>query len=562
MSREATALGKLEHLKTAFGYAAARDKLEALREVERERLATASQVRRLHEILCWIHAYPDSEAVLLQVRGLLEQFARRADLRRHAAALQDTGIAGTATQYVFFWFTAQWLAHRWGDHLRIDWKAFDTRQSLVGLLRLMLPYCETPALDEMTLSARQWIARLKGAAETDAAFLVRRFESLHPTGFGRETLYENLGVPLILSPGPGTPARTTARVPTGTPAFQTRPIDRSRPSLCREARRPPLEVRAVPPDEADRLIDLAREAMVARARDLDNFIHADRHDVRMFQYGNGLQFACYGLKPERRLMLESVYGMLTLRNGVPIGYVLASGLFGSSEVMYNIFETYRGGEAARIYGSVLSMVAHLFGADTFAVDPFQLGHDNHEGQASGAFWFYHKLGFRPRDPGVLKLVREELARLKAHPGERSGPAILQKLSAAYVFLHTARPRRDVLGAVSLANVGLHISSHLAEHAGAERERGVRAAARDAARLLGARAMRAWTPAERLAWERWSPLVMCLPGVAGWPVEDRRALVAVVRAKGGPRESDFVGRFDAHRRLRGAILQLAATEPPV
>jgi len=40
--------------------------------------------------------------------------------------------------------------------------------------------------------------------------------------------------------------------------------------------------------------------------------------------------------------------MLTLKNGVPIGYVLASGLFGSSEVMYNVFETFRGGESARI----------------------------------------------------------------------------------------------------------------------------------------------------------------------------------------------------------------------
>jgi hypothetical protein len=280
----------------------------------------------------------------------------------------------------------------------------------------------------------------------------------------------------------------------------------------------------------------------------------------MFDYGDGLAFACFGLIPERRLLLESVYGMLTLKNGVPIGYVLASGLFGSSEVMYNVFETYRGGEAAQIYGRVLSMVRSLFGADTFAVDPYQLGHGNKEGQRSGAFWFYDKLGFRPVDALVLRRVGEERRRLRRNPGERSSPGTLQKLSAEYVFLHAARPRRDVLGQVSLGNIGLHISRLLAERFGGERERGVRTCAREAARLVGVPSLEGWSTGERLAWERWSPLILALPGVERWPLPDRRALVRIVRAKGGPRESDFVRLFDGHRRLRRAVLRLAASQP--
>jgi hypothetical protein len=34
----------------------------------------------------------------------------------------------------------------------------------------------------------------------------------------------------------------------------------------------------------------------------------------------------------------------------------------------------------------------------------------------------------------------------------------------------------------------------------------------------------------------------------------------VKAKGGRRESDFVRLFDRHRRLRRAVLRLAAAEP--
>jgi hypothetical protein len=44
--------------------------------------------------------------------------------------------------------------------------------------------------------------------------------------------------------------------------------------------------------------------------------------------------------------------------------------------------------------------------------------------------------------------------------------------------------------------------------------------------------------------------------ADWPAADRRALAEVVRAKGGRRESDYVRRFDGHRRLRCSVTTLA------
>ena len=548
---------RIDELKFVYGGDAAARKLALLDALERRRLPRASAVERVHEFLCYLRAYPDNAAVLDVAETMLGRFDRRADFRRHRKALADTGIAGTAIHYVFFWFTAHWIARRWPGRITIDWKAFDGAAEVERLLHLLLPYSETPTIDAVDLPLRRLLQRLKGPAETDAAFLVRRFETIHPTSFGRETIYERIGIPLVLAPGPGTPSRTLAKHESGPPVFQARPLDRSRPVLRGEIVKPPRAVRSVTPGDADRLIDLAREAMVTRGRDLDNFIHADRDDVRIFEYGDGLAFACYGLTPERRLLLESVYGMLTLKNGVPIGYVLASGLFGSSEVMYNVFDTFRGGESARIYGRVLSMARVLFGADTFAIDPFQLGHANPEGQKSGAFWFYDKLGFRPIDAKVLGLIREERRRLALHPGERSSPATIHRLSAEYVFLHAARPRRDVLGQVSIGNIGLHVSRLLAARGGADRERAVRGCSRDAARLLGVRSFGAWTQGERLAWDRWSPLVLALGDAGRWPAADRAALVDVIRAKGGRRESDFVRRFDRHRRLRRAVLGLAA-----
>jgi hypothetical protein len=73
---------------------------------------------------------------------------------------------------------------------------------------------------------------------------------------------------LTLAPGPGTPSRTLAQYPIVPAVFQPSPLDRSRPALRSETRNAPRAVRVVPPGEADALIDLAREAMVTRARDL------------------------------------------------------------------------------------------------------------------------------------------------------------------------------------------------------------------------------------------------------------------------------------------------------
>ena len=557
--RPAAALARLERCRATFGGGVEAEKRMLLEALDRATLVTPAQVLRLHDALCYLAAYPDGPRLLAIVERMLARFARRADLRRHRLALLDSGIAGTAIEYRFFWPTARWLARRWGARLAIVWKDFEQHERLLDLLPLLTLYGETPALDEIAYTTRQWLARLKGPGESDAAFLVRRFASLPMDDFAREKIYDQLDPPLRLSSGPGTPTRTRARHPVRAVAWQVHPLERGRPDLARELRRPPLAVRAVGRAEGERLIDLARASMVTRSRDLDAFSWGDPDDVRLADCGSGLQFAIVGVRPERRLLLEAVYAFLTLKNGVPVGYVLNSALYRSAEIAYNVFETWRGGEAAAIYGRVLATVRHLFGADSFTIYPYQLGEGNDEAIRSGAWWFYQKLGFRPRDREVRRLMADELARMRRRPSHRSSPATLRKLAHANLYFHAGRERDDVIGLVPLPAVGLAISRLIAERFGSDRERAERALAAEAARLLGVRSQRGWSAGERLAWRRWSPLVHVLPGLAGWSGAERRSLVAVVRAKGGRRESEFALRFDRHRRLREAVRALAVRE---
>jgi hypothetical protein len=552
-------LRRLERLRDTFGGDVADRRLELFRELDRRRLKSASAVSRLHEALCLARAYPDSQEVLAQVEQMLAGFASRGDLKRSRGELEDSGIAGTAINYAFYWFTAEWLARQWPGRLSIDWEAFENAERLPELLHLLLPYTETLAVDELDYEPAEWIEQLKGSDESDASFLIRRFAALKSDTFGQEESFEALDVPLHIAPGEDSPSRTHAKYPRVPVWYQTVPIRSGRPNLRREMLRPPLAVRPLSPRHGQELVDLAREAMVTRSRDLDIFVHADKRDSRLIDCGEGLQFACFGAVPERRLMLDAVYGFLTLKNGVPIGYVLISALFNSAEVAYNVFETYRGGESAYIYGRVLAATRHLFGVDTITVPPYQLGHENLEGLESGAWWFYYKLGFRPHDAAVRRRLRRELARMKRNPRHRSSIATLNELSSVNMYLYLAQPRTDVRGRISLGNIGSRISRYLADRFGAERELGLRTCAEEAARLLGVRSFRRFSAGQRLWWERWSPLVMALPGVTRWSTANRRALADVVRAKGGRRESEFVSLFDGHRRLRSAVLVLARDE---
>jgi hypothetical protein len=552
----ASLLGRLDRLKDNYEKGTASEKLVLLGKLERRRLHSARAVLRLHECLCFLRAYPDNRAVLARVERMLKGFSRRSDLRRFAPLLLDSGIAGTATYYGFYWPTAVWLAERWPHQLSVDWDVFGGAEKLGEILDVLVPFSESPGLDHLGTSPREWIERHKGPGETDAAFLIRRYQALDAGPFVRQVFYEDLDPFLCLAPGPDSPTRTRPKYDKSPVFVQRRPLDRKRPDLLQEIERPPRAVETVTPREGQKLIDMAREAMVTRARDLDIFMYADPNDVRMVEFEDGLQFACMGAVPERRLMLEAVYGALTLKNGVPTGYVLASAFMRSSEIAYNVFETYRGGESGLVFGRVMSMVRHLFGSDVFTLDPYQLGYGNQEGLESGAWWFYYKMGFRPYDPEVRKLLRRELATMKRNPRHRSSIATLEQLASEHVYLFLDSERKDVLGRISLGNIGLAVSRYLARRFGSDRELGLRTCASEAARLLGVRPVSRSTPGERLAWERWSPLVLALPGVRRWTPEQKRALAQVVRAKGGRRESDFVRRFDAHRRLRSAMVELA------
>jgi hypothetical protein len=508
---------------------------------------------RVHEQACWRRAYPASARELAEATHRLATFHRLPGLARHAEALADSGIAGTPIGYRFFWPMARWLATRYPALLTIDWSEEEFADRLAAALPLLVTAAEAEALGRAALPPREAIERLRGRRTTDACFLVERIEALPGGDRVREATHDALDVAYRIAGAADGPNRTRAFFAGAPAVIPSAPPDRARPDLAHALARPPRSVTHLPARDGARIVDLAREAMVTRSRDLDAFAHGNPRDVHLVDDGQGLAFALVGVVPERRQLLPAVYGGLTLRNGVPIGYVQLDVLFGNAEVSYNTFATFRHGEAGFVFTRLLAAVRHVFRVASFTIEPYQLGSRNDEGIDSGAWWFYARFGFLPRDRPTLRVARAEIAKKRRNPGYRSGRATLLRLAESHMSW-TADPARPAI-VTPRASIGFVLAERMAAEAGADRESAVAAAGQRVAAALGLRSTSGWSASERDWWARWAPLLDAIPALALWPPPARRAVLRIVRAKAQESELDYVRRYDTHPLLPAAVLAI-------
>jgi hypothetical protein len=538
----ASLLARLEATRLRYGPGRPEQKIDLLNQLGRARLRTAAQVQRLHEILCVMRAYPDNAEVLDKTEKLLARFARRADLASQKDRLEDSGIAGTDIHYRFFWPTARWLAAYWPDRLVIDWNELEDSTPLAAALTVLVTPIEASWLRVLKPSPKKALARMAVNA-TDATFFVRAVEALPGDDFTREAFYDSIGLQLILKASPKTPSRTMAHYPGIKVHFRSTAPIATRPDLRTELNRSPRSMRVVSPREGSSLIDLARAAMVTRGRDLDAFAYGDPGDVRLIDDGDGLTWAMVGIVSERRPILRAAYGYLILRNGVPVGYVQSDTLWKCVDLAFNTFATFRGLEAAVVLGRTMAMLRYVFDATSFTLEPYQLGDGNDEGLASGAWWFYYRLGFRPRNPRVRALAKAELERMKHKPGHRSSQATLAELAKDYLYFEWSEvraPRWPRLAALGSKAARSQEGAGGVPHPLAQ---------------VASRELRRATPAELRAWANWAPIVSLMPDLEQWTEEEKVDLMKVILAKAGRRDTDYLRLFDRHPKLADALREL-------
>lgn len=511
-------------------------------------MVSADALLAHHERLCFTRAFPRSAAELRRAERELARFERLALPLRDQ--LRNTGIAGSVYHYPFNYAMTRWLRARYGRAVEIDWPAYRRRawDDVAALLSLVVAWAENEGLDDDDVPSWEWIRAAKGPdRRTDLGWLLDVLAAQRLAPKLEAHLFESLNLPVRWDLAGCRDAITHARLP-ARPFFHRRLLSGRPADFAREVLRPPGPLQLLAPERADRVIDAARAALSQREREFHVIVHAHRREVYRVDAGRGLEIYVIGLAPALRLTLESDYGALLVRNGVPIGYGYAVLLFGRADIGINIFPTYRGGESPYVFDRFCAVFHHHFGARRFVMRRYQIGHHNPEGIEAGSFWFYYKLGFR----SLARVVRGEAeaarARLARRAGARSAPEILRRLARSDMMLATDGTRPEDFRDVDVRRVGLAVTRAIRLRYGGNRSGAVAASVRGVARALGADAV-----PERLA-----PVAVLVPDLGGWDAAERRGLLALLRAKELPRERPFVLAMQRHERWRRWLLETFPT----
>ena len=432
-------LDRLEAARRQFGSHDGLDKF--LGSLDHRRFADARSLIRFHEALLFFRAYPANARISRLADRLLATFPDRiARLRRTGADLTPfeepdvSGISGTGLSAVFTYQMARWLARHHPDSIDIDWEGSDA--SLLGpLLSRLHPLFAEDALVEANIPFLDWFRAAKGnATASDLRWLISRLDKVPLPKDVLSDLYAHAELALRWDLGKIPTTRTNLRLP-GVRRFfyHTGPLlRRSDVSLDAELKSPPLDVTKLSRRRGEQMLDLARDTSAMRFRELHGFTYGDPSKVYRVELGRGVVIFVSTVLAEHRLPVRVYHAGLFFKNAVPIGYVETLTYKKQMEVGFNLYYTFREGETAWLYARLLRLFHQLLGVTLFTVDPYQLGLHNEEAIESGAFWFYRKLGFRPADEQVAKVLATEEKRLRAQPDYRTPARILRRLAAGWM----------------------------------------------------------------------------------------------------------------------------------
>jgi hypothetical protein len=575
-------LEQLDEAKRRFGPTQPKQTEKLLARLARIEITDAAALIRLHEILLFLSAYPQSPRVRQLAESLLKGFGKRVEaLRKAEGDLSDmdepevSGIAGTSVTDNFTYPIVRWLLKRHPTQVSIDWDWFEEENRLAETWPRFMPLLEEDGFVEANVPYQSWLRAAKGRNSKELVWLIQRFEALRKTDREKAELYDSQYLFVRWTPAYRA-TRTGMRLARlkGSEVFYHRGplIQRREVSLRDELRKPKPAFERVSPKQGEAILDMAKEASTVRYRELYGFTHGDPERVLKVHIGRGVDIFVMGLPPDKRLPLRAYHAALIFKNGVPVGYFEGLSLFERMESGFNLYYTFRDGETAWLYARTLHIFRHLLGVTAFTLDPYQIGYENEEGIESGAFWFYRKLGFRPTKPDVMKLVLNEEKKIAARRTYRTSARTLRKLAHGTMIFELDesldksldkspdkspdKSRPGDWDRFAVRNIGLAAARLVAAKFEGDAERFRAHSVKTLTRLLGI-STNSWGETELSVLSDFAVPLSLVHDLSRWDQNEQRALRQIIRAKAGTDESKYLKLTQKHKRLRSAMIRLGS-----
>jgi hypothetical protein len=429
-AKPSSTFSELARVSVNFGADTSVLKINLLQKCSDFRFNKISEIKRYHDILLFMMAYAENKSVYslakTEMTRLCEGVKTLSALKKES--LTNSGIAFMATQGTFSLVLMKWLITEFTNDVTIH--SFDeTGAHPSELLKYSLNEMEFELSGAEGLSKLKWLETASGTRNKKEIleWLITAVDGLPVSAVLKEQLFASMKLFISIQTKNPAFSRSFGSIPVRGLYFHEQGLMKKFDERALIDKKLPAPTR-LNAREKEGVLSVARTALVLLNRETDPITYGTPKDLEFYDLEHGLSIALFSIKSELRLAIESYIGFMMFKNGQPMSYG-GAWLFGKRSLIgINIFEAFRGGESAFVFAQLLRTYKQAFGAEQFEVEPYQFGKNNPEGLRSGAFWFYHRFGFRPLDKKLSVLAEQEHQKIMAVKGYRTGLEVLKQFT--------------------------------------------------------------------------------------------------------------------------------------
>ncbi len=395
----------------------------------------------LHDDLLFVHTHAANPEIKLWAYRWLEKISNwcRRFAKRFEDKLDNSGLPFTHIYSHFSFTTSEWLL---AQGCSASLNAFDEKSdSLNEIFQHTLPPFQRD-VTQMGLNNLQLLKHLRVSEKNTLAFLLAQFAQLNCLPSLRDYLYDKQQFTIHLEINKKALSRTFNSITFAPYYFHSnwlKNID------TRQWTNNPLPREEQLTDQQKQEIAFTSKIkLILLQRETDPVTYMDLNTIKYFQLERGISIALFSMAYDKQLPYESYVGYTLYKNGYPAAYG-GAWIFGFHALIgINIFEWCRGGESSLFFNNLLRVYHQVFTVRHFEVEPYQFGKDNDEGLRSGAFWFYYRTGFYPRDRKMKALAKREFDKMAKNKKYKTPLATLKKFTDSNLICHwNSQPYMEV-----------------------------------------------------------------------------------------------------------------------
>lgn len=508
--------------------------------------AKASELQLYMDALLFILAFPFSEKIRLLALKEKHRLYQWLEKKQYSAKwqrqLEGSGLPYTVIRCQFSLDLAHWFLEKFPDQVGPDQSNADPVQA-ASLLQSLLPGIEFHDASQRQLSLWSRVKLLSGHQKDAAAmkWLTELVLQNRQQVQQADLFYDQLSIflrwdirqPVLSRPGlqwPVTSVHYREPLPAAVNSL----------SIVNSSIGKPITLSLKQKQE---IIGMARISLACYYRETDPVTYADPEETFLFDMGEGLQIALMGMQKNRQLALESYIGFMAFMNGIPVSYGGGWIFGGRCKIGVNIYPPFRGAGSDRLFCQVLRLYFQRFGVQRFVVKPYQFGKGNPEGLASGAFWFYYKLGFRPSRKDIRENADAEWEKIRANPSYRTPIAVLRSFTACNKEWDPVPAKNQLPEAERISMAVTHM---IRERFGGDRALALATCRKELLAFLGPGNRKLLQTSDQRASGNWSLIMSLVNKTEIWTVSDRHRLARIILNRSNGPEIDYILGLRQHR----------------